>query len=190
VIFTHSFRGITGVDAASGKQLWEIDVFGRHKQRAIGSPVLAGDLVIGSSGFTTSEKNVVAVRPGGGNADSAVQEVYRLQKNVPHVPTPLVFEGRLYLLTDNGILTTADAATGEVFWSKRVGGNFHGSPICAGGRLYAIDLTGVVVVLATGPDFEVLARNDLGEPGQSTPAVSGGVLYLRTLSHLIALGGQ
>ena len=56
LIFTHSYRGISGVDPAAGKIVWQIDVFGTHNQRAIGSPVIFGDLVIGSSGFTTAEK--------------------------------------------------------------------------------------------------------------------------------------
>ena len=186
IIFTHSFRGITGVDAETGKKKWEIDVFGTHKQRAVGSPVLFGDLVIGSSGFTTSEKNVVAVRPGG---SPAVKEIYRLQKQVPHVPTPLVYGKRLYLWTDQGIVTCSDAATGERIWQGRVGGTFHSSPVCVGGRLYCADKKGVVSVVATDR-FELLGQNDLGEATTATPAVSGGVMYLRTVSRLYSLGGK
>ncbi len=185
IVFTHSFRGITGVDAATGTQRWEIDVFGRHEQRAVGSPVLFGDLVIGSSGFTSGVRNVVAVRPGEGKA----KEVYRLQDRVPHVPTPLVAGERLYLWSDSGIVTCAEAATGKIVWQDRVEGTFQGSPVAAGGKIYGMDLKGVVSVIAAGDQFRVLGRVDLGEPTRATPAVAGGLLLLRTWSRLVAVGG-
>jgi outer membrane protein assembly factor BamB len=186
VVFTHSYRGITGVDLRTGRKLWEIDVFGTHEQRAIGSPVVFGDLVIGTSGFAASEKNVVAVRPDG---DSA-KEVYRLQRQVPHIPTPLVYKGRLFLWSDAGIVTCADAATGNVLWQERVGGTYYGSPVCVGGKLFAVDQTGQVTVVAASDRFEVLARNPLKETARSTPAVSGGVLYVRTETRLVSVGGR
>ncbi len=190
IIFTHSFRGITGVDAKTGNKNWEIDVFGTHKQRAVGSPVIWNDLVIGSSGFTTAEKNVVAVRPSKSGEEHAIEEVYRLNRQVPHVPSPLVYEDRLYLWTDTGIVSCIDVASGKVVWQKRVGGNFFGSPVCVGRRLYCVDRDGVCTVLAASDEYELLAQNDLGDECRSTPAVSDGVMYLRTLSHLMSLGGS
>ena len=71
-----------------------------------------------------------------------------------------------------------------------MGGNYFGSPVCAGGRLYCIDQDGVVVVVdATASRLEVLARNPLGEASSATPAVSNGQMYLRTLSRLYSIGG-
>jgi len=189
IIFTHSFRGITGVDAAKGTMNWEIDVFGTHKQRAVGSPVIYNDLVIGSSGFTTAEKNVVAVQPNQTDSGHDIKEVYRLNRQVPHVPTPLVYRDRLFLWTDTGIVTCADASNGKQIWQKRIGGTYFGSPICVGGRLYCVDRDGVVNVLAATDKFEQLASNNLGETCRSTPTVSGGVMYLRTYSQLLSIGG-
>ena len=190
LIFTHSFRGITGVDVRTGRKNWEIKVFGTHKQRAVGSPVLFGDLVIGSSGFTSSEKNVVAVRPDASAKETGAREVYRLQDRVPHVPTPLVVGERLYLWSDLGIVSCVDAATGKRVWQGRVEGRYHGSPVSAGGRIYCIDQKGVVAVVATGDRFKLLARNDLGEPASSTPAIADGVMYVRTWSRLHSVGGE
>jgi hypothetical protein len=45
-------------------------------------------------------------------------------------------------------------------------------------------------VLGTGDHLEVLARNDLGEDISATPAVVGGVLYVRTATNLFAFGQQ
>ena len=72
---------------------------------------------------------------------------------------------------------------------KRVGGNFLGSPICVNDRLYAINDAGEVVVIAASDDYKLLARNPLGERSQSTPAVADGMMFLRSLSHLYAVGG-
>ena len=79
---------------------------------------------------------------------------------------------------------------GEVVWTKRVGGNFLGSPVCINDRLYSVDDQGVVVVLAASDDFEELARNELGEACHSTPAVSGGTMFVRTASHVVSIGGE
>ena len=70
-----------------------------------------------------------------------------------------------------------------------MGGAFYGSPVCVDNRLYCIAKNGEVVVLAAADKFEVLARVPLGEPSFATPAVAGGVMYLRTRSHLFSLGG-
>lgn len=188
IIFTHSFRGITGVNAITGKTAWEIDVFGTHKQRAVGSPIIYKDLVIGSSGFTTAEKNVVAVRPTSRSDKREVKEVYRITQPAPHVPTPLVYAGRLYLWNDRGILTCVNADNGEAEWHGRVGGTYYGSPVCVNGYLYAVDADGNVAVVKTGDKLQKVAKVPLGETCRATPAVSGGRMYLRTVSHLFSLG--
>jgi outer membrane protein assembly factor BamB len=186
LIFTHCFEGIVGVDPSSGRQKWMIDVFGRHSQRAVGSPIIYGDLVVGSSGAGGGERNVVAVQPA--TADRPVAETYRIQRNAPHVPTPLIYNDRLYLWGDGGIVACADAKTGKSIWTGRVRGNYFGSPICVNGKLYCADVDGEVVVIETGDQFKELARNPVGEQIRSTPAVSGGKMFIRTVSHLIAIG--
>jgi len=82
------------------------------------------------------------------------------------------------------------ASTGEQIWREKVGAQFYGSPVWVDGRLYAIAKNGDVVVIAAADKFEVLAKVPLGEASFSTPAVSGGVMYLRTQSHLFSLGGK
>ncbi|MCG8583920.1 MAG: PQQ-binding-like beta-propeller repeat protein, partial [Pirellulales bacterium] len=168
LIFTDMHHGITAVDPTSGKVNWEISVFGTFKQRAIASPVVVGDLVIGSSGFTTAEKNVVAVRP---SADgSKAKEVYRVSKTVPHIPTPLIYNGLMFLWTDRGgIVSCYDAKTGKQHWIKRIGGDFWGSPICIDGKIYAADGDGRVHVIRAADKFELVAENDLGFPTSATP---------------------
>lgn len=188
LVFTNWQHGITGVDPRNGRVAWEISVFDTsRKERAIGSPFVAGNLVVGSCGFTTAQKHLVAVRPTG-NADG-VEEVFRIERNVPHVPTALHHDGRLYLWGDRGIVACHDATTGEPVWQGRVGGNVFGSPVCVDGRLFCIDSAGTVVVVGTGDEFEELARYDLGDGCHSTPAVANGTMFVRTHSKLLSIGG-
>ena len=130
------------------------------------------------------------MRPGLPSEGRRPTVAYDVTKSVPLVPTPLVTGGRLFLWSDDGVVTCLDVSSGELIWRERVGGAFYGSPVCAGGRFYCIAKNGEVVVLAASDECEVLARVPLGEPSYSTPAVSGGVMYLRTRSQLFSLGGD
>jgi outer membrane protein assembly factor BamB len=192
LIFTEWQQGITAVDPQTGKTNWQISVFDvESTERAIGSPVIAGDLVIGSCGFVTAQKHVVAVRPGESGKPDDVAEVYRLERagTVPHIPTPLVHNQRLYLWSDKGIVSCHDAADGRQIWQQRIGGNFFGSPVCVASRLYCVSDAGEVVVLAAADEFAELGRYALDETCHSTPAVSGGTMFIRTASRLHAVGG-
>lgn len=190
VIFSHCYEGIIGVDVASGHQNWHIDVFGRASQRALGSPIVAGDLVIASSGGIGGDRQVVAVRPQRSGKGVEATEAYRIIRQSPHVPTPLVYRDWLFLWSDSGIATCAERETGKVVWQKRIGGNFFSSPICIDGKLLCVDLDGNVVVISASDDYQLLARNSLGLPSRATPAVSNGALLIRTESQLFSIGGN
>ena len=106
------------------------------------------------------------------------------------MPTSVARGDLLFLWADNGIVTCIQAPSGEVVWQKRVGGNFFGSPVRVADRLYCISAEGDVVVLKAGPEFEEIHRHSLGELSRSTPAVANGRMYLRSETHLMALGAK
>ena len=189
LIFSHCYEGIVGIDLATGKQNWHIDVFGRESQRSLVSPIIAGNLVIAGSGAAGATRHVVAVKPEQADTGVAVSEIYHLTRQAPHIPTPLAYGDWLFLWSDQGIATCLERATGKVIWQKRIGGNFFSSPICIDGRLYCIDRDGVMVVVAASGEYEELARISLGQPTSATPAVSDGTLFIRTESHVFSLGG-
>jgi outer membrane protein assembly factor BamB len=190
LIFTSYEHGITALDPKTGRVVWERDVFDkRHVETAIGSPVVAGDLVLGTCGWMGVRQEVVAVKPLYGE-EKKTTEVYRIDRSAPLCTTPLVRGDLLFLWADGGVVSCADARTGQVYWRERVSGSYYASPVCAGDRLYGVSREGEVVVLAAAKHFEVLARNPLGEGSHSTPAVAGGRMYLRTFSHLISVGGK
>jgi outer membrane protein assembly factor BamB len=188
LIFASYEHGVSALDPATGRTEWEADVFSRgHLETAIGSPVVAGDLVLGTCGWLGVRQEVLAVRPG---PDGRGAEVYHIDRRAPLCTTPLVKDDLLFLWADGGVVTCADVRTGEVHWRERVGGSYYSSPVCAGPYLYNVSRDGEVVVLAAAAKLEVIARNPLGEGSHSTPAIAGGRLYLRTFGHLISVGGK
>ena len=135
-------------------------------------------------------KQMVAVRSGDRDKKVEAAVAYPIQGKLPYVVTPVARGNLLFLWGDQGIVTCLDAPTGKRLWQERVPGKFFGSPVRVGDRLYAISREGKVVVLAAADQYKLLGVSDLGEPSQSTPAVAGGVMYLRTKSHVMAIGGR
>jgi outer membrane protein assembly factor BamB len=189
LVFAHCYEGITGVDPQTGHQNWMIDVFGTFSQRAVGSPITSGNLLIASSGARVAEKNVVAVRPADADGKRDVSEVFRVTRAAPHVPTPLVYQRWLFLWADNGVVSCVNVNDGQLVWQQRVGGNYFASPICIAGRLFCPDRDGNMVVIAAAAKFQSLGRTALGRPTMATPAVGDGRLFVRTASHVFSVGG-
>jgi outer membrane protein assembly factor BamB len=100
-----------------------------------------------------------------------------------------VYANLLYTCANDGRLTAYDAKTGERVYRQRVGAGTHtASPIAADGKLYFTTEEGIVVVARAGAEYEELARNDMGEVCMSTPAISDGVLVVRTQGNVYGLG--
>lgn len=187
VIFSSTSHGMTSLDPRTGELNWEAPAL--FTARCVASPVLFGDLVIQTAGTGGGPKQGVAVQPGSKKEGVAPKVAYRLTRDVSYVPTPIVYGEYLFLWGDAGIINCLKAATGERVWMERVGGNFFGSPVCVNGKLYAISAEGELVVVEAGGQFKVLGKTPLGEASKATPAVAGGVMYLRTESQLISVGG-
>lgn len=180
-------HGISSLDPATGKVNWELDIL---KFRVVGSPAVASGLIFASCGGGGVGRQTVAVRPGDPGKGISPELAYEINEGRPYVPTPIAKEPLVFLWGDQGIVTCLDAPTGEVRWRERVGGNFFGSPVRAGDHLYCISREGELVVLAASDQFKLVSRIDLGERSNSTPAIADGVMYLRTASHLMAIGGR
>jgi outer membrane protein assembly factor BamB len=179
-------HGIFSLDPATGGSNWELEVF---QHRVVGSPVLAAGLIWAGAGTGGSGKRYVAVRPGNEEAGVAPELVHEVAGSLPYVPTSVVYGDLIFLWYDRGVVTCLDAPSGEIRWRERVGGDYFGSPVRVDDRLYCISREGEMVVLAASDRFEELARISLEEPSSATPAVADGVMYLRTLGHLMTIGG-
>lgn len=189
LIFTSEAHGITAVDPSTGSVIWEVQ--SALPARAISSPVIAGDLLIGTCGKGAAGKQLAAVRIVPNSNHKRAELAYTCTgRSAPYVPTPLAKDGLVYTFHDQGDVSCLQIENGEALWCERPGGKFYGSPVWVNGLLYCIDRGGQVIVLRASRKYELLAVNSLGEKSQATPAIAGGVMYLRTYSHLISIGGQ
>ena len=183
IICANTANGLTGVDAATGKIVWGTAT--GFARRCVGSPVFGAGLVITTAGSGGAGSELVAVRPG-----AKPELAYALAKPLPYVPSPLVLGDKLILWGDNGQVACLRVATGEVLWREKVEGTFYSSPIAVNGRVVNISKTGDVLMLAAGDQFAPPDRLALGEKSFATPAVAGGVLFIRTYTQLFAFGGR
>jgi outer membrane protein assembly factor BamB len=183
ILTSSQAHGISALDSKTGAMLWQAKVFDK---RAVSSPVLAGDLVIGTCGQGGGGSVLAAVRVTGGEV------AYTIKQGVPYVPTPLSIGDRLYWITDGGVLNCAELATGKVIWSERIAekNTFFSSPVAIDGKLYFASKSGEMIVVAASDSFKVLSRNPMGEGTFGTPCVDGDRLYLRTFTHLVCVGGK
>ena len=189
LILASTSHGVSSVDPHTGKLNWEVaDLFGRN--RVVRSPVAAGGLIFAQSGLGTGGRKMFAIRPPDLSSSRDAQVAYELEGSLPYIPTPVAHGKWLFLISDGGVGSCIDIETGQRVWRERIGGNFFGSPVRVGNRIYFISDAGEMVVLAAAPQYQVLGRVDLEEPSRSTPAIADGVMYLRTFSHLMAIGGD
>ena len=173
-------NGLFGLNPQTGEMLWNLEVF---RMRCCSSPVVSGDLLIGSSGSGGGGRHLVAVRPG-----SQPSEAFRKEDVAPYVPTPVVVGDLLFIVADNGVATCSNANTGDEYWKKRIGGDVGASPIVVGGKLLTINMSGEATVLRASKTFKKLGTIDLGGTVQASPAYSQGFLLLRSGNTLLALG--
>lgn len=183
LIGANSGDGLFGVDPDTGKMLWSFKAF---EQRVCSSPLIIGNLALGTCGSGGGGNEVVAVRiPTDGGQP---REVYRITSNAPYVPTPVIKNGLLFAVSDNGIATCHNAFTGQAVWRpQRLGGNFGASPIIVGDRIFAINTDGKAFILAASEDFEKLGEVDLGGAVEATPAYANGKLFIRIAERLVCL---
>jgi outer membrane protein assembly factor BamB len=188
LILVSTAHGVTGLDPRTGKLLWELgDVF---DDRVVASPVVVGDLILAQCGTGGAGKRLIAVGPGDPETGTPAEIAYEIKGSLPYVCTPVAAGNLLFLWADRGIVTCVDAQTGQLVWRERVEGEYFGSPVRVGDRLYCMSREGEMVVLAAADQFKLLARFSLEEPTNSTPAVADGVMYVRTASHMMAIGGS
>ena len=145
-------------------------------------PVVGKGLVFISSGYDRPEFYAVRIDGAGDVTESHL--AWNMKKASPLNPSPLIVGDELYLVSDNGIATCLDAATGEQHWQERLNGNFSASPTFADGRIYLLDEEGTTTVIAPGRKFESLAVNKLEGRTLATPAMVDNTILLRNATHL------
>ncbi|RMF39547.1 MAG: serine/threonine protein kinase [Planctomycetota bacterium] len=171
---------LCGYDPATGRELWRFD----HGDGFSVSPtaIQVGDLIVFSTGFMRPV--LVAVRWGDDGRVTQDEEVWRVTRGAPTKPSPIAVGNWIYVISDNGILTQVDAADGSIRWQERLGGNYSASPVLVGDKLYFCSHEGEVSVVQAGPEFLLLAKNELEPRLMASPAVVGEDLVIRSERHL------
>jgi len=168
----------------SGKEIWRVAY--RDGFSNVPRPVYGHGLVYIATGF--QQPFLMAVRAGGTGDVTRTHVAWTQQRAAPLTPSPLLVGDELYTVSDIGIAAALEAKTGVVRWLQRLGGNHSASPVFADGRIYFLSEERVTTVIAPGPEFRLLAKNQLDGTTLASMAVSGGSIFIRTDRHLYRIG--
>lgn len=188
VINANTGDGMFALDLETGKKIWNLEVF---EKRVCSTPLIYKNIAIGTSGSGGGGNHLVAVKIPTG-PDQVPEQLYRIDRGAPYVPTPAIRGNRMFMVDDKGIASCVDVETGEFIWMKRIGGRqgYGASPILIGDKLLVISLGGEAKILAASDEFKILGEIDLGGPVGASPAYVDGCLLLRVGNELRCLGGQ
>jgi outer membrane protein assembly factor BamB len=186
---------VRGYDPETGKLRWTL---APNSEITIATPVVGPEMVYVTGGYPPA-RPIYAIRPGfsgdislakGATSNDAI--AWSNDREGTYIPTPIVYRGLLYTLGINGIITAYDAQTGERVYRARAGtgGAFSASPVAADGRLYLASEDGEIFVIKAGREYVQLARHDMKEVIIATPAISDGMIIIRTLGHVYGIGSK
>jgi outer membrane protein assembly factor BamB len=192
-LVTNASNFIRGYDPDTGHERWQL---GGSSKITAPTPIFSKDLIIVASG-RAPERPIFAIRPGGrgdltltdGQTSSAAV-AWRKTGRGSYMPTPLVYDGVLYVLANQGLLDAYVLDTGEEVYRQRLpheGSGFSASPVASDGRLYLSSEDGDIFVVSAGRTFGVVSRHAMGEPLMATPALAGDAMYVRGERHLFAI---
>lgn len=192
-LVTSGSKYYRGYDPLTGTELWRLR---DDTEVKVPSPIISGDLFF-LSGGNPRGRDFYAVRanargdislPAG--RDSGPSVAWKKLRGSPYTPTPLIYDGLLYVCNDNGVLTVYNATTGAQVYVNRVGttnSTFSASPVAGRGHVYLSSEDGEVFVIKAGPKYELIATNKMGEPLVATPAISDGSVIIRGQQHVFAV---
>jgi outer membrane protein assembly factor BamB len=179
---------VTGHDPATGRELWRangLNPEGNPFQRIVASPVAVGDIVVAP----TRVKPMLVLKAFGRGDVTRSALLWSFDRG-PDVPTPASDGTLLYVVTDKGLLYCMQLATGQVHYGpeRLRSGTYSSSPLLADGKLYVTNEDAVTSVIKAGTTFELLAENALEGFTVSSPAAASGQIFIRSSSHLYAIG--
>lgn len=179
-VIVNGMNRLHSYDLETGEVVWHGEGL---TMNPIPSSVAEDGIVIATSGFRGNDLKAIRIADARGDITGTGAILWSLDRDTPYVPSPLLYEGILYLLkTNDGILSTFDAKTGTPHYRlQRLAGvpNIFSSPVGADGRVYITGREGTTLVLRHGPAFEVLAKNQLDDGFDASPALVDGEIYLR-----------
>jgi outer membrane protein assembly factor BamB len=172
-------KALYGYDPGSGRELWKV-----HNRAFSGAarPVYGKGIAYMITGFGKTDLFAIDVSGRGDVTETHLR--WKTSSGMPRTPSPVLVGDLLFTVSDTGMATCLDAATGTQIWREYVRGHHAASPLYADGRMYYFDQQGKTTVLKASREHEVLATNTLDGGFMASPAVSDKALLLRTTTHL------
>lgn len=180
-----------GYDPHTGRELWRVEF---DDWSVAPRPLYQDGTAYMVTGLMHPE--LLAIRIDGEGVVTDTHVDWRIKTSIPKTASAILADDLIYMVTDDGVVSCVDAATGEEVWKKRIRGRYAASPIYAAenqrsdaasgtdSRLYFCNQDGETTVLKAGRDYKVLATNTLDDGFMASPAAADGSLFLRTRSHL------
>jgi outer membrane protein assembly factor BamB len=177
---------VASYDPDTGKQLWNVD---GPTEQFVSSVVLHDGVLLLTAGFP--DHWVMAIKPDGTGNVTATHVLWAKKNEGGYVPSPVAVGGRLFLVDDRGVASCWDVKTGKQYWKERLSGKgHHASAVAAEGRVYLTADDGTTFVLKAADEFEILAKNPLGERCFASPAFADGDIFIRGAKHLWCIGAR
>ncbi|HXP62266.1 MAG TPA: PQQ-binding-like beta-propeller repeat protein [Dongiaceae bacterium] len=178
-------KAVTAYDPRSGRMLWVVD---GPSEDCVATPVFneAAGLVLSCSSWP--KRVLIAIKPDGEGNVTRSKVAWSTAEGAPYVPSPISV-GQWFMTSafSDKAAYCFEAATGRILWREKMGLH-HASPVAAHGLVYFLNDEGVMHVVKAGPQFELAARNELGEKTYASPAISGGRMFLRGFKNLYCIG--
>ena len=173
-------KWVVSYDPPTGKQLWQVE-YGKGYSN-VPTPVFGHGLAFVCTDFPGNQ--LWAIRVNGRGDVTGSHVVWKMKKQMPKKTSPLLVGGEIYTVSDGGVATCLDGRTGASLWTRRIGGNYAASPVCAEGRIYYFSEEGKTTVIRSGRKLKTLAENHLKGRVMASPAVAARAIFLRTDTHL------
>jgi len=174
---------VQGFDLETGKRIWTASNRG---EGVVPSIVIGDGLIFTTSGF--GEPAIRAIRTGGKGDVTKTHIAWESTDDVSKIPSMLYVKPFLFMVTEAGVAKCLRAATGQVLWRKRLPARYSASPVCADGRIYFLSERGKTTVIDAGPEFKIVAENDINQKCCASPAISQQHIFIRSQDNLFCIG--
>ena len=177
-------KSVASYDPNDGRLDWIMD---GPTEQFVASPVYSArtGLLYITGGYP--DHHILAIKPDGRGNVTRTHIVWRTTRGAAYVPSPIIAGEYFLVVSDSGVAHCFEAATGKLLWQERMG-EHHASLVSANGLVYFVNDEGVTRVVRPGPEFRLIAQNELGEKCFASPAISQGHMLVRGDKHLFCIG--
>jgi len=176
---------VASYDPDTGEQHWIID---GPTEQYVASLVYNGELLFMTCGFP--DHYIQLIRPNGRGNVTNTHVVFQTDKDCSYVPSPIAAGPYFLVVSDTGVATCLDGKTGRTYWRERLDGRHSASLVSANGLVYFLSDKGEMTVVKPGPEFDLVATNQLNEKIDASPAISNSKMYIRTLNNLYCIANK